>query len=219
LLRRKFGLTLLVFDMPGNLLPQIHQARTLYENIVPNHTIYDVECPDQNFRKFTNDGQYLICFSRNHQDLIVYRHKWLSFCVKGEACDQPLELPAKAKKFDSHFSQLYSIPLASGGESICKDFFLSTENGLYGIFATSTIPDNSNPPTDGAVPGVPSTEKITIFLVRYVAFFLPTLPWLLSVSLCCNQSYHSVLGMCDLFGKGNIGHDLLSSLRKKLELF
>ncbi|CAM6085593.1 unnamed protein product [Calypogeia fissa] len=143
----------------------IHQARTLYENIVPSHTVYDVECPDHNFRKFTNDGQFLICFGRNHQELVVYRHKWLNFCVKGEDCDQPLDLPPKARRFESHFSLLYTIPLATGTEAICKDFFLSAENGLYGIFATTTVPDNSNPATDGAVPGVPSTEKITIFIV------------------------------------------------------
>ncbi|MCE3052423.1 acid phosphatase det1, partial [Datura stramonium] len=37
----------------------IHRARRFYENVVPSYTIYDVECPDQSFRKFTDDGLYL----------------------------------------------------------------------------------------------------------------------------------------------------------------
>ncbi|OAE26443.1 hypothetical protein AXG93_815s1040 [Marchantia polymorpha subsp. ruderalis] len=144
----------------------IHRARELYENIVPGHTVYDVECPDHSFRKFTNDGQYLICFSRNHQDLIVYRPRWLNYCVKGEETDQFSDLPSKSKKFESYFVPLYSVSLASGSDLICKDFFLATDNNIYGVFATTSVPDQSPPPAEGAVPGVPSIEKIAIFLVR-----------------------------------------------------
>ncbi|KAL2607655.1 hypothetical protein R1flu_026228 [Riccia fluitans] len=144
----------------------INKARELYENIVPSHTVYDVECPDHLIRKFTNDGQYLICFSRNHQELIVYRHRWFSYSGKGEESDQITDLPAKYKKFESYFVQLYSVSLASGNDVICKDFFLATDNSLYGLFATTSTPDPSPPAAEGAVPGVPSIEKIVIYLVR-----------------------------------------------------
>lgn len=143
----------------------IHRARRFYENIVPSYTVYDVECPDHSFRKFTDDGLYLVSFSRNHQDLIVYRPTWLSFSCKDEDCDIH-DLPSKARKFESFFTQLYSVTLASSGELICKDFFLYMESNQFGLFATSTAQIHDAPPTGGAIQGVPSVEKITFHLLR-----------------------------------------------------
>ncbi|XP_021636443.1 light-mediated development protein DET1 isoform X2 [Hevea brasiliensis] len=141
---------------------QVHCARQFYENLFPSCTLYDVECPDHSFRKFTDDGQYLISFSRNHQDLIVYRPKWLSYSCKEEDCD----LPSKAKKFDSFFTQLYCVSLASSNEVICKDFFLYVESCQFGLFATSTAQFHDTPAIGGAIQGVPSIERITFHLLR-----------------------------------------------------
>lgn len=143
----------------------IHCARRFYENIVPSCTIYDVECPDHSFRKFTDDGQYLISFSRNHQELIVYRPSWLSFSCKEEDCDTQ-DLPLKAKKFESFFTQLYCVPLAHTSEFIYKDFFLYMESNQFGLFATSTAQIPDAPAVGGAIQGVPSYEKITFHLLR-----------------------------------------------------
>lgn len=143
----------------------VHCARRFYENLVPSHTIYDVECPDHLFRKFTDDGQYLICFSRNHQELIVYRPTWLSFSCTEEDCDVH-DLPQKAKKFDSFFTQLYCTSLASSNEHICKDFFLYMESNRFGLFATSTGQIHDAPAVGGAIQGVPSIERITFHLLR-----------------------------------------------------
>ncbi|XXG67031.1 hypothetical protein AAC387_Pa06g0467 [Persea americana] len=143
----------------------VHCARQFYENIVPSYTIYDIDCPDHFFRKFTDDGQYLISFSRNNQDLIVYRPTWLSYSCKEENCDSH-DLPSKARRFESFFTQLYSVSLASGNELVCKDFFLYVENNQFGLFATSTSPVHDAPATEGAIHGVPSIEKITFHLVR-----------------------------------------------------
>ncbi|XP_075661552.1 light-mediated development protein DET1 [Castanea sativa] len=144
----------------------VHCARRFYENLVPSFTIYDVECPDHSFRKFTDDGQYLISFSRNNQDLIVYRPTWLSFSCKEEDCDAH-DLPSKARRFESFFTQLYSVSLASCNEQICKDFFLYMDSNQYGIFATtSTVQSQDAPATRGAIPGFPSVEKITFHLLR-----------------------------------------------------
>ncbi|BFG20625.1 hypothetical protein CerSpe_068990 [Prunus speciosa] len=141
----------------------VHHTRRFYENLVPNCTIYEVECPDHLYRKITEDGQYLICFSRNHQDLIVYRPTWLSYSCK-EECNTN-DLPPKAKRFESFFSQLYCVSLASSNELICKDFFLYMESNQFGLFATSTT-QNHDAPVGGAVQGVPSIEKITFHLLR-----------------------------------------------------
>ncbi|XWS63242.1 hypothetical protein CRYUN_Cryun06bG0078800 [Craigia yunnanensis] len=145
----------------------VHCARRFYENLVPSFTIYDVECPDHSFRKFTDDGQYFISFGRNHQDLIVYRPTWLSFSCKEEDCDNTHELPSKAKRFESFFTQLYVKSLASCNEHICKDFFLYMESNRFGIFATSTAAQIQDAPAvDGAIQGIPSIEKITFHLLR-----------------------------------------------------
>ena len=128
-----------------------------------------MECPDHSFRKFTDDGQYFVSFSRNHQDLIVYRPKWLSFSCKEEDCDNTHELPPKAKRFESFFRQLYVRSLASCNELICKDFFLYMESNQFGIFATSsTAQIQDAPAVDGAIQGFPSIEKITFHLLRCV---------------------------------------------------
>ncbi|RLM93223.1 light-mediated development protein DET1 isoform X1 [Panicum miliaceum] len=142
----------------------VNTIRQFYENLVPSYTIYDIDCPDYSFRKFTDDGKYLVAFSRNHQDLIVYRPIWLTYSCT-EECDSH-DLPPKAKKFDSFFKQLYSIPLASSNEYICKDFFLYMECHQFGLFATSTAQSNDSTATEGAIHGVPSIEKITFYLVR-----------------------------------------------------
>ena len=158
-------LELLLGTLTFRVAVQIHRARALYENVVPSHTVYEVDCPDQWWRRFTNDGQYLICFCKTYQDLLIYRPLCPSYC---STLDSVNELPSKFKKFESYFSLLHQIPLARGpNEVICKDFFLSTENNLYGIFATSTAPDPNAAATNGAVPGVPCIEKITFFIVRF----------------------------------------------------
>ncbi|XP_074286783.1 light-mediated development protein DET1 isoform X2 [Silene latifolia] len=143
----------------------IHRCRQFYENLVPSYTIYDVECPDHCFRKFTEDGRYLISFSRNLQELIVYRPAWLSFSCSGQDCDAH-DLPLRANKFESFFTQLYCVSLASSNELICKDFFLYMEAYKFGLFATSTAQPHDAPATGGAVQGVPSIEKITFHLLR-----------------------------------------------------
>lgn len=145
---------------------QINFVRQFYENLVPGCTICDVDCPDLFFRKFTDDGQYLISFSRNLQDIVVYRPAWLSFSFKGENCDYQ-SLTQKAKKFDSFFTQLYCISLGTCSEFICKDFFLYLENHQFGLFATSTMQSHEVPALEGAIHGLPSIEKITFHLVRY----------------------------------------------------
>ncbi|KAG4954508.1 hypothetical protein JHK87_040102 [Glycine soja] len=101
----------------------------------------------------------------NHQELIVYRPRWLSFSCKDEDCDKH-DLPSRAKRFDSFFTQLYCVALASCNELICKDFFLYMESNQFGLFSTSTAQIHDAPAVGGVVHGVPSIEKITFHLLR-----------------------------------------------------
>ncbi|KAM7266406.1 hypothetical protein ACFE04_004303 [Oxalis oulophora] len=143
----------------------IHSARRFYENLVPSCTIYEVECPDHSFRKFTDDGRYLISFNRNHQELVVYRPTWLSYSCNEEYCTSH-DFPSKAKIFESFFTQMYCVSLASSNELICKDFFIYMESNQFGLFATSSSQIQDAPTSDGAVQGIPSIEKITLHLLR-----------------------------------------------------
>lgn len=154
---------------------------------MPSYTLYDIQCPDHSFRKFTDDGQYLISFSRNHQELIVYRPKWPSYSCKEEDCCTD-DLPPLAKRFESFFTQLYCIALAPSSEVICKDFFLYMESKQFGIFATSTAQIHDAPAIGGAVPGVPSIEKITFHILRFVYMFTP-----IYFSICHNSKGFNVI--------------------------
>ncbi|KAJ0969959.1 hypothetical protein J5N97_022836 [Dioscorea zingiberensis] len=182
----------IVTPRPGT---SVNYVRQFYENLVPNYTVYDVDCPDQSFRKFTDDGQYLISFSRNQQELIVYRPIWFSFSYKEENCDS-VDLHQKTKRIDSFFTQLYSIPLASSNEVISKDFFLYVESRQFGIFATSTAQSQEASATEGAIHGVPSIEKITFHLVRLEDGDI------LDVKVFCNDFINLVHGMGHGIGHG-----------------
>ncbi|PSS01565.1 Light-mediated development protein [Actinidia chinensis var. chinensis] len=72
----------------------------------------------------------------------------------------------KAKRFESFFTQLYCVQLASSSEFICKDFFLYIESNQFGLFATSTAQIHDTPAAEGAIQGVPYIEKITFHLLR-----------------------------------------------------
>ncbi|GJP48589.1 hypothetical protein CLOM_g7872 [Closterium sp. NIES-68] len=149
---------------------QLHSVRRLYENIVPSHTVYDVESPEHVIRRFSHDGQYLICFSRNGLELIVYRFLWFHYCAQGAAAVAEAEeddhLPPSTRKFEKYFEQLYCAPLGRGSEVLCKDLFLCCEGSALGVFASATPADLSSPPRVGAVKGVPAMESITLHLVR-----------------------------------------------------
>jgi len=164
----------------------VNRVRKFYENLVPNHTEYDIDCPDIYFRKFTDDGQYLITFSRNYQELIVYRPTGLSVSFK-EDCHFH-DVSTKVKRFDSYFNQLYCIPLASSNEVICKDFFLYMDDRQFGLFATSTMHVHEPTFIQGGVHGIPSIEKITFHLLRLYWWFL----FLLKI---VNMEFHCSLSL------------------------
>eukprot|EP00899_Mesostigma_viride_P012278 jgi/Mesvir1/21050/Mv16541-RA.1 len=155
---------------------EINRCRLLYENIVPSHTVYAVKCPDCFIRKFTNDGQYLLCFSRSQQELIVYRYKGVSYSCQDSSIpvDENEEFLAHCKNFDSYFTLLYTKLLSSGTEVLCKDFLLVTQDGKFVVVASSTppsqgaqppVPDDSSGADAAPIPHVPVMESITFHLI------------------------------------------------------
>lgn len=57
------------------------------------------------------------------------------------------------------------------------------ESNQFGLFATSTAQIQDAPAIDGAIQGVPSIEKITFHLLRYVYLTSFLLSFLLSEKL------------------------------------
>ena len=99
--------------------------------------------------------------------MLLCRPLWLSYQSKCEEVGEERPLPPIANKFESYFTLLHHIPLATGvNDVICKDFFLATVNNLYGIFATSIASDSHAPAAASAVAGIPVIEKITFLIVR-----------------------------------------------------
>ncbi|KAK3250471.1 hypothetical protein CYMTET_40153 [Cymbomonas tetramitiformis] len=161
-----------LFDRQVNAAPygaSVNRARKLYEHITPNAHVHHVECPDLYIKKFTEDGQYLVCFSRCQQDIIIFRFKGLSYCTKGEEAPGSA-LPDMAKSFGSYFTRLYSQRLSSGAELLCKDFCLLVRKGEFAIFASCT--KELDPPRDEEgnlqdnSPLVPTNEQTVLHLVR-----------------------------------------------------
>lgn len=84
------------------------------------------------------------------------------------------DLPAKEKRFDGLFKQIYRISLASSNEYIFKAFFfVRMEHHQYGIFVRSTAQSNKSGAAEGAVHELASIEKIAVYLVRYSYLFIP----------------------------------------------
>lgn len=96
-----------------------YRSRQLYRYIVPNRSALDVSCPNITIKKFTADGKYLICFSRNQHSLHLYYH------------NQNATFTSEQPSFDEFFVLKYEVVLTHGVELLCKDFCLFTHDHKY----------------------------------------------------------------------------------------
>lgn len=115
-----------------------YQCRQLYRYIVPNQAAFDVACPNIAMKKFTMDGRYLVCFSRNQHSLHLYYYHPDSSC----------ECMAEERKmtFDDFFVLKYEVVLTHGVELLCKDFCLFTHDHKFvRAFACVRMAFSSNP--------------------------------------------------------------------------
>jgi hypothetical protein len=124
---------------------------------------------DVHVHRFTDDGKYLICFSRNQHDLVVYRFRGFGEADRrrhAEAAgprtpsdarggdrdaDQDENKPprrAPATTRDKYFDLLYTRPLTVDADLLARDFAVTILEGEYLLVASSTPAEA--PPRDAA---------------------------------------------------------------------
>jgi de-etiolated-1 len=118
------------------------QSRKFYQNIFPNYTVCNVEIPNCYIKKFTSDGEYLLCFTKNLQGIQLYHFRGSNQNMWGNNSAQ------HEKKFETYFTNVYEKFLTSGNEVMCRDFCLTSACGNFLILASSGPP--SGPPSTPA---------------------------------------------------------------------
>jgi len=126
------------------------QSRKFYQNVFPNHTVYNVEVPNCFIKKFTSDGEHLLCFTKNLQGIQLYH-------FRGSLGLSSLH----ENKFEKYFAFVYEKFVTCSNEILCRDFCLQTACGNFIILASSgpslsstVSPSTSAPlPTESGSPG------------------------------------------------------------------
>ncbi|KAG9303109.1 hypothetical protein G9A89_005067 [Geosiphon pyriformis] len=108
----------------------ISKNRNFYSSIYPNESILDVKIPNSAiFRRFTPDGQHMICFSSCLRVIQVYNFE--AICL-----ESPLDV--NSYTFEKFFWLKYENSITENyAELLCKDFCLITKNNKYMILASS----------------------------------------------------------------------------------
>lgn len=130
------------------------QSRKFYQNIVPNYTVHNVEVPNCHIKKFTSDGEYLFCFTKNSQGIQLYHFKGPRESLWGadsSVCE---------KKFESYFTSVYEKFVTHGSEVLNRDFCLQTPCGNFVILASSGPSATPSPTTP---PVTPLFTNISLF--------------------------------------------------------
>ena len=113
---------------------------------------YKRRFPDVHVKRFTDCGRYLVCFSRNLCDVLVYRYRGISKgyreCeTKEQKEDTYKEINKHYSNFESYFKLVSTASLSAmaqaNDESFCKDFLLTARGGKYLVVASSTQVDLS----------------------------------------------------------------------------
>lgn len=122
------------------------QSRKFYQNIVPNYTVHNVEVPNCHIKKFTSDGEYLFCFTKNSQGIQLYHFKGPQECLWEK------DAPVCEKKFESYFTLVYEKFVTHGSEVLNRDFCLQTPCGNFVILASSGPSSASSTATPHVAP-------------------------------------------------------------------
>eukprot|EP00026_Physarum_polycephalum_P003245 Phypoly_transcript_03255.p1 GENE.Phypoly_transcript_03255~~Phypoly_transcript_03255.p1 ORF type:complete len:640 (+),score=100.70 Phypoly_transcript_03255:170-2089(+) len=131
------------------------QSRKFYQNIVPNHTVHNVEVPNCHIKKFTSDGEFLFCFTKNSQGIQLYHFKGPRETLwKDDAA-------IHEKKFESYFTSVYEKFITHGSEVLNRDFCLQTPCGNFVILASSG--PSSAPSTTTTTHATPLFPNVSLF--------------------------------------------------------
>jgi len=132
----------------------VGQRRVYASGITPNATSRVSNFPDVAPRKFTSAGDLLLCVSRHQQELVGYRFKGMSACVRrderGEVVGREATTRA-AQSFWSYFAEAWTTRLSDGDDAIVKDFMLEVHDGEFIVAASATPLDGASVAAGGAI--------------------------------------------------------------------
>lgn len=144
-----------IFNVKQNTSPIVY-TRQLYQCIVPNFTVHNVDKPNCLLRKFTNDGRYLIAISSDQTSTEIYKfqgsaagaHLLTKFSHKSEKIGYTRDEETDAVKdvqkeiFDCFFKLKHVVSVARNGHQLHREFSLFTEDNRYMIiFSSITVQD------------------------------------------------------------------------------
>jgi de-etiolated-1 len=122
-----------------------HKTRSIYHCIVPNHTEQGVQPPLGFLRKFSPDGRFLLAFSNDQRNILVYDYRGAS-AAQSLYLEDHSEEDIKTLLFDRFFKLRFSVPVAQNGEYLNRECSLFTEDCQYMIVVSSaTIPEEQHP--------------------------------------------------------------------------
>eukprot|EP00871_Galdieria_phlegrea_P001863 jgi/Galph1/2678/GphlegSOOS_G1344.1 len=173
--------------LPTCAFPKCRFAFYFYRAVVPGRgAAIDVKFPNIIFRRFTPDGKYLVCFSQDQKDLVIYRYIGPHLCSKpnviNEENDQTEQF-TEPSNFENFFRFRYQLTVAAGSDILCKTFCLSALNGSILILASWSPPSIASEHVESteqspslsssahqherpALNFVPCLEKLSIFSVH-----------------------------------------------------
>jgi de-etiolated-1 len=130
--------------------------RSVYaRGIAPNATTRVSDFPDVTPRKFTSNGELLLCVSRHQQELVGYRFHGLRECLRRSGKDGGIECEEKTRmamgSFKAHFAEAWMTNLSVGDDAIVKDFMLEVHDGAFVVVVSATPLDGSSMAAGGAM--------------------------------------------------------------------
>ncbi|KAK9862287.1 hypothetical protein WJX84_004876 [Apatococcus fuscideae] len=143
---------------------QAGRARQFCQSLLPSVAISNVELPDCFINRFTNSGEYLVCFGNMQHDLVLFR------CLgPGEDVQHQESSSAAPPSFNGFFSMLYQKTLAHGTELLCRDFSLTAHQEKYLLLASSCLPgiaDHVEDPGVTRIQGLVNVPGTTFLLLE-----------------------------------------------------
>eukprot|EP01135_Chromosphaera_perkinsii_P011978 Nk52_evm5s2554 gene=Nk52_evmTU5s2554 len=171
---------------------QYYTTRKMYKNIYPNSSIFDIEAPQIILKKFSPDGQYFVCFSRNQQCVVVYKYKGFQGILESmymvdetyksgktdysRTSERTREARASAKDrlkkgaWGKCMTPHFETVLSSGPQLINKDFCLFSPCGQYVIVASSapssaSVSVSNDVRTPDTLSNIPTCDDIVLYSV------------------------------------------------------
>ena len=125
---------------------EYHKTRSLYHCIVPNHTEQGVQPPLGFLRKFSPDGKFLLAFSNDQRNVLVYSYCGASAAQSLYSNNDHSEEDIKLNLFNKFFKLRFSILVAQNGEHLNRECSLFSADSQYVIVVSSDTISSDNMP-------------------------------------------------------------------------